>query len=89
MVWGGVSVHRTGRLYIVTATMNSDQCIKMLDTRFFPQANQRFPGGDAILMHDGAPCHRSRRVQDYLDGTGIEVLPWLGNSPDMNPIEGL
>ena len=62
---------------------------KSVGYTFLSSGNQWFPDGNVILMHDGAPCHRSRRVQDYLDGPGIEVLPRLGNSPDMNPIEGL
>src|ERR1700759_1075728 len=40
-------------------------------------------------MHDGAPCHRSAVVTQYLEESGSEVLPWPGKSPDMNPSEGL
>ena len=40
-------------------------------------------------MHDGASCRRSREVHRYLEESGLEVLPWPGNSCVMNPIEGL
>lgn len=47
------------------------------------------PDGNAILMHDGAPCHRSAAVTRFLEETGMEVLPWPENSPDQTPIEGV
>ena len=89
MIWGAISVHGTSRLHIVEGMMNSQQYVEVLEKRFFPQLLDWFPDGNAVLMHDGAPCHRSAMVSRYLEGHGLEVLPWPGNSPDMNPIEGL
>lgn len=40
-------------------------------------------------MQDGAPCHTANVIKDFFDDIGMEVLPWPGNSPDMNPIEGI
>jgi len=62
MVWGGVSVHGMSRLHVVTGMMNSEQYIQVLDKRFMPQLLDWFPDGNAVLMHDGAPCHRSAAV---------------------------
>ena len=42
-----------------------------------------------IFMHDGALCHKSRLVQQFLDGQPIKVLYWPGNSPDLNPNKNL
>ena len=42
-----------------------------------------------IFMHDGAPCHKSRLEQQFLDSQHIKVLDWPGNSPDLNPNENL
>jgi transposase len=40
-------------------------------------------------MQDGAPCHTANVIKDFFNERGLEVLPWPGNSPDMNPIEGI
>ena len=40
-------------------------------------------------QQDNAPCHKARRVCDYLEPSGVEVLDWLVQSPDLNPIEHL
>ena len=42
-----------------------------------------------VFMHDGAPCHRSKVVQSFLDQQTINMLEWPGNSPDLNPIQNL
>ena len=43
----------------------------------------------SIFMHDGAPCHGSKVVSEYLRKSKVEVLDWLGNSPGLKPIESL
>ena len=42
-----------------------------------------------IFMHDGAPCHRSRIVSDFLKNQKAEVLQWPKNSSDLTFIENL
>ncbi len=42
-----------------------------------------------IFMQDGAPCHRSKIVTDFLKKKDIKKLDWPGNNPDLNPIENL
>ena len=43
-----------------------------------------------VFQHDGAPCHRTATVTNWLKDESIEVLgPWPGSSPDLNPIENL
>jgi len=38
-------------------------------------------------MQDGAPCRTAKSVKQYLSSKKIKLLPWPGNSPDLNPIE--
>jgi hypothetical protein len=90
MVWSVISGHGTGRLYIVEGTMRQDQYIKVLDTRLVPQLKEWFPKNQKFtFMHDSAPCHKAKKVTEYLKAKKIPVLPWPGNSPDLNPIENL
>ena len=42
-----------------------------------------------IFMHDGAPCHQSKVVKNFLEQKRIRRLDRPGNNPDLNPIENL
>jgi transposase len=44
-------------------------------------------GPEARLMQDGAPAHNSPQHQGIWEAWDIHFLPWVGNSPDLNPIE--
>ena len=46
-----------------------------------------YPIKNYIFMHDKAPCHFSASTQRFMADRGVDVLPWPGNSPDLNPIE--
>jgi len=46
-------------------------------------------GGDFIFQQDGTPCHTARVCTKWFQQHSIQVLPWPGNSPDLNPIENL
>ena len=70
--------------------MKQDQYIEVLRTHLLPQIKKWFPENEhSIFMHDSAPCHRAKSVTKFLRDNNIKVLPWPGNSPDMNPIENL
>ncbi len=40
-----------------------------------------------VLLHDGAPAHRSAPVVNYLRAESVQVLPHPGYSPDLNPMD--
>lgn len=87
MVWSVISAQGVGRFYIVQGTMRQDQYRQVLETRLLPQLKEWFPDGEEyVFMHDSAPCHKATK---FLVDHNIQVLPWPGNSPDMNPIENL
>ena len=45
--------------------------------------------GCTVFMQDGAPCHTSNRMKEWFSARKIKVLPWVGQSCDLNPIENL
>lgn len=89
MVWSVISCKGTGRLEIVRGMMNQVEYRRIIDKRLVPQLREWFPENDCIFMQDGAPCHRARKIMEHFRELGYRVLDWPGNSPDMNPIEGL
>ena len=86
MIWGSMSHAGMGRIYVVEGYMNSSQYMKVLRSRLIPQMNA-WGRESAIFQQDSAPCHTSRIVKQFFNDHSINVLPWPGNSPDMNPIE--
>ena len=40
-----------------------------------------------IFMQDNAPIHKAKKVMEWFNENGIEVIDWPPYSPDLNPIE--
>lgn len=90
MVWSCILRAETGPLYFVDGTMNQYQYKNVIETVLVPFITaldaEKNP---SFFMHDGAPCHTAKSVQNVLRDFGIPILPWPGNSPDLNPIENV
>ena len=43
--------------------------------------------GECFLVQDGAPAHNAWQQGELLEIPGLTVLPWPGNSSDLNQIE--
>lgn len=89
MVWGAISVHGTSRIHIVEGMMNQTKYIQVLRTRLLPQVKEWYDNKPWIFQQDSAPCHTARSVKTWCSENDVKLLPWAGNSPDMNPIESL
>lgn len=87
MIWGAITAqHRCGLWFMPpNTTINGQVYLTILQEKlriFMDITNTN------CFQHDGAPCHRSKLVSNWLRNEGVEVLgPWPGNSPDLNPIE--
>lgn len=87
MVWACFSAKlgRGGLFFLPkNTTMNADRYIGVLNDHLYDSFSIH---DTSIFMHDGAPCHTSRKVKQDLQKKNIRVLEWPGNSPDLNPIE--
>lgn len=91
MVWGCMSSRGVGRLEIIKGTVNAETYIDILRRRMLTSAADIFyaTGGNFNFQDDNAPCHRAKKVQEWLQNNGINRISWPGQSPDLNPIENL
>ncbi len=77
-------MHGTGRLHIVNGTMCQVQYKEVLLIKLLAQIIEWYSEEDdkCGFMQDGVPCHMAKSVLRFLEDNDIEVLPWVGNSPD-------
>lgn len=88
MVWGCISADGPGPLHFVEGTLRQEQYKRILSDVFLPYLNSLpYVRSHYTFMQDGAPCHSSKLITNFLMEENIDVLPWPGNSPDQNPIE--
>ena len=81
--------HGTSRLHIVSSMVNAQKYISVLQTRLLLQIKDWQSENNWIFQQDSAPCHTAKVVKLWIAMNEVKVLPWAGNSPDMNPIENL
>lgn len=87
MVWAcfSGSVGRGGIYFLPkNCTMNGERYQTVLEDHLIPFMEIH---GATHFLQDGAPCHASKRIKNFLDQQPFDVIDWPGNSPDLNPIE--
>lgn len=90
MVWGAIWYGGRSRLVFCEGKINAEKYIDILKQGLLPifQGNN-LNRKDYVLMEDGAPCHRAQKTTAWKSQKGLTILPWPGQSPDMNPIENV
>lgn len=91
MLWGCFGANGVGMIRFLEKgeTCNSAWYLKVLNQQVHWSANSLFRGAEFYLQDDGAPCHRSKIVKDFIKQRGWKTLDWPPQSPDLNPIENL
>ena len=88
MIWGAMSQHGIGGSFFLPSgtTINGEKYVQLLSDKL--QLHMQVHRCN-IFMQEGAPCHRSKLVTNFLKNKKVKVLDWPGNSSDLNPIENL
>ena len=89
MFWGCISYYGVGTLTPVVGNLNSEKYINILDDNLWPVIVQHFPTSPYIFQEDNAPCHESRRTNQWKTENDIPTLEWPPQSPDLNIIENV
>ena len=90
MVWGCMTADGVGRLTVCDGMMNGQKYISTLKNMMLPSARELCPDGERwYYQDDNAPCHRAKRVADWMKSSGVKTIDWPAQSPDLNPIENL
>jgi transposase len=88
MAWGCFSFRGPASIMFLDkgVTMNAQRYIGVLQHHLLPSMVNHHC---SRFQQDSAPCHTARVVKAWFQQKQINVLPWPGNSPDINPIENL
>lgn len=88
MIWGCFCSQGTGKIKIIEKTLNSDGYIRILEEQMLP-SSEKFFNSNFIFQDDNAPCHKSKKVESWIERNNITRMVWPSQSPDLNPIENL
>lgn len=88
MVWGGISVRGVTPLVLIKGTVNTDRYLLILEEAMIPTMSALYPDG-YVFQQDNAPCHKSGKAAAWFGNSGINVLRWPANSPDLSIIENV
>jgi len=91
MFWGCFSKLGLGALIALEGNQNADSYIETLDEGLIDQlvAAEDELGSKMTFMQDNAPCHKAKKVTQFLADNNVSVMDWPPQSPDLNPIENL
>ena len=87
-MWAAFSVNGRITILRIDGNLNKDKYIEILKKNLLPFAEKcHGRTNELIYQQHGCGPHKSKAKRYFLDEKGIELLPRLAQSPDMNPIE--
>jgi len=91
MMWGCFSWYGMGPLVRIDGRVNSERYIEeILGYHLIPFLEEfEEEYGEYFFQQDNAPIHTSRQTRAFIEENEVTLLPWPGQSPDLNPIEHL
>jgi transposase len=89
MHWGCFSWQGVGPIIPLEGSVNGASYVETLRMHALPTMHQMFSRGNGLFQHDNAAAHTSKVAAKFLEESGLRVLRWPAQSPDLNPIENL
>ncbi|CAJ0964526.1 unnamed protein product [Ranitomeya imitator] len=89
MIWGCMSGKDTGESAVITASINAQVYVDILDSFIIPSIERMFGDDEMIFQDENASCHRAKIVKTFLEKRHIRSMSWPAISADLNPIENL
>jgi hypothetical protein len=89
MVWGAMALNGVGNLHFIDDIMTKEVYKDVLENNLFSSARKLRMRRNFIFQQDNDPKHTAKILQKYFEEKRINVLPWVAQSPDLNPIEHL
>jgi transposase len=88
-VWGIFSWWGAGPLHRINGIMDGEKYRQILIHHMAPYCKdlKEKTGNEIIFQQDNDPKHTCNKVKRYLSNKKMEVLDWISQSPDINPIE--
>ena len=90
MIWGCMFWEGPGYATKIDGRMDADLFVSTLDDEL--QESIKFYNKkptDILFQQDNDLKHKSKKAQKWLQDSGLEVMQWPPQSPDLNPIEHL
>ncbi|KAK1863329.1 hypothetical protein I4F81_005887 [Pyropia yezoensis] len=88
MVWAGFSYRGRTDLDLVDGCLNAHSYLdQLLEVAYHHMVADFGSTNNVLLQEDLVPPHNAKSTRAAQRELGIKVLPWVGQKPDLNPIE--
>ncbi|KAG1136550.1 hypothetical protein G6F37_012573 [Rhizopus arrhizus] len=93
-LWSAITYAGVGWMCKINGNMDKTLYKKILEdelerTMEYGTNKLRLERHQVIFQHDNDPKHTSKLVKQYLEQQFYNILEWLAQSPDLNPIENM
>ncbi|CAJ0951315.1 unnamed protein product [Ranitomeya imitator] len=89
MVWACFSSAGTRKMVKTDGKMDGAKYGTILEENLLESAKDLRLGRRFVFQQDNAPKHKAKSTMEWFTNKRIQVLEWLSQSPDINPIENL
>ena len=89
MIWGCFSYNGVGSLVVIDSHMNQHKYRSLLEDNLQFSADLMGLADRFVFQQDLCRIHTAPAVMNYFNENNIQVMEWVAQSPDFNPIENL